>query len=204
MDHDGLTTGAEWIVDARGCVEEGLRRLSSVQDFCGLVIRELSLKVVGEPQWHQFAAPGGVTGLYLLTESHLAVHTFPELGLITLNLYCCRPRQEFDWTAALESHFRATDVRVIRIARGGLPVGSESPSCSFSPSGEKVADRPDEGAFAAPSISERPPHPALSPAGERELARRDNVSSSETSWTSPAGEKELSAPKITITQEAQG
>ncbi len=122
MDHDGLTTGAEWIVDARGCVEEGLRRLSSVQDFCGLVIRELSLKVVGEPQWHQFAAPGGVTGLYLLTESHLAVHTFPELGLITLNLYCCRPRQEFDWTAALESHFGATDVRVIRIARGGLPL----------------------------------------------------------------------------------
>ncbi len=137
MDHDGLTTGAEWIVDARGCVEEGLRRLSSVQDFCGLVIRGLSLKVVGEPQWHQFAAPGGVTGLYLLTESHLAVHTFPELGLITLNLYCCRPRQEFDWTAALESHFGATDVRVIRIARGGLPVGFESPSCSFSPSGRR-------------------------------------------------------------------
>ncbi len=136
------------------------------------MIRELSLKVVGEPQWHQFAAPGGVTGLYLLTESHLAVHTFPELGLITLNLYCCRPRQEFDWTAALESHFGATDVRVIRIARGGLPVGFESPSCSFSPSGEKVADRPDEGAFAAPSISERPPHPALSPQGRGNLARR--------------------------------
>jgi S-adenosylmethionine decarboxylase len=191
VDDDGLTTGAEWIVDARGCVEEGLRRLSSVQDFCGLVIRELSLKVVGEPQWHQFAAPGGVTGLYLLTESHLAVHTFPELGLITLNLYCCRPRREFDWTSALESHFRATDVRVIRIARGGLPVGNVGDSDdSISRSGIRqnslTADDKAADACGLPLneilISERPPHPALSPAGEREL----------------------SAPNMAITQEAEG
>jgi len=190
VDHDGLTTGAEWIVDARGCIEEGLRRLSSVQDFCGLVIRELSLQVVGEAQWHQFAAPGGVTGLYLLTESHLAVHTFPELGLITLNLYCCRPRQEFDWTAALESHFGSTDVRVIRIARGGLPVGFESPDDRISRSGIRqnslTTDDRTADACGLPLneilISERPPHPCLSPAGEREL----------------------SGPKMAITQEAQG
>jgi len=33
----------------------------------------------------------GVTGLLLLTESHLACDTFPERGFASFNLYCCRP-----------------------------------------------------------------------------------------------------------------
>ena len=209
MDHDGLTTGAEWIVDARGCVEEGLRRLSSVQDFCGLVIRELSLKVVGEPQWHQFAAPGGVTGLYLLTESHLAVHTFPELGLITLNLYCCRPRQEFDWTAALESHFGSTDVRVIRIARGGLPPNvnqSMIPSATgFSPVDDRHLHYSDVQQSTESSVGQRPESTGLNPVAY--VSQQDESFTSERSphpCLSPAGERELIAPKMAITQEAQG
>jgi S-adenosylmethionine/arginine decarboxylase-like enzyme len=31
------------------------------------------------------------TGLVLFAESHLAVHSFPEHGSLTLNLFCCRP-----------------------------------------------------------------------------------------------------------------
>jgi S-adenosylmethionine decarboxylase len=121
VDQNGLTTGMEWMIDARGCVGESLCRLPLVQQFCETVISELSLHVVGSPQWHQFPAPGGVTGLYLLTESHLACHTFPELGLMTLNLYCCRPRQEFSWQEALKDAFGAGEVQVTRVARGGLP-----------------------------------------------------------------------------------
>jgi S-adenosylmethionine decarboxylase len=129
---NGLTTGMEWIVDARGCFDESLRCLSTVQSFCEIVVRDLSLQVVGSPQWHQFPAPGGVTGLYLLTESHLACHTFPELGLITLNLYCCRPRREFPWQQALKDMFGASDVFVTRVVRGGLPDSYTEPCSAFS------------------------------------------------------------------------
>lgn len=34
-------------------------------------------------------APAGVTGVVLLAESHLAVHTWPELGAVTLDVYVC-------------------------------------------------------------------------------------------------------------------
>jgi len=39
---------------------------------------------------HHFPAPvGAVTGLYLLGESHLALHTFPEHGHISMDCYTC-------------------------------------------------------------------------------------------------------------------
>ena len=56
------------------------------------VVRELGLSAAGEPVWRVFPGEGGVTGLLLLTESHLACHTFPERGFAAFNLYCCRPR----------------------------------------------------------------------------------------------------------------
>ena len=34
-------------------------------------------------------AAQGITGVVLLAESHVAVHTWPELGAVTLDVYVC-------------------------------------------------------------------------------------------------------------------
>jgi len=39
-------------------------------------------------RFYQFA-PQGVTGTVLLAESHLAVHTWPEHGFVTVDVYVC-------------------------------------------------------------------------------------------------------------------
>jgi S-adenosylmethionine decarboxylase len=59
-----------------------------------------------------------VTALYLLSESHLAIHTFPEAGVATLDLYCCRPRPPLDWPALLARGLGAARVTVREFARG--------------------------------------------------------------------------------------
>ncbi len=46
------------------------------------------LRAVSE-LFHCFPAPGGITGMVLLAESHLADHTWPELGAVTLDVYVC-------------------------------------------------------------------------------------------------------------------
>jgi S-adenosylmethionine decarboxylase len=121
-----MTTGTEWIIDAAGCSAAALSDGARLQALCAAVIAELDLHVVGAPQWHQFSAPGGWTGMYLLTESHLTLHTFPEFGQATLNLYCCRARKDWDWEARLEEFLSAAEVSVQCLERG-LPTVTAAP-----------------------------------------------------------------------------
>jgi len=124
-----MNIGTEWLIDAEGCSANLLRDVEVVRSVCDEVVADLGLRVVGEPLWHQFPQPGGVTGLYLLTESHLACHTFPETGAVTFNLYCCRPRPEFAWEARLQSILKATRVTVRTAVRGSeADRGSEASS----------------------------------------------------------------------------
>ena len=75
--------------------------------------------MVGAPLLHRFDEPGGgVTGLYLLSESHLAWHTYPESALCTLNLYCCRSRPMLDWSLLLRRTLAAERVNVTVVQRG--------------------------------------------------------------------------------------
>jgi S-adenosylmethionine decarboxylase len=95
--------GIEWIVEAHGCVPEALCSLPGLQLLFERIIQDLKLQVVGETHWHQFPGTGGITGLCLLAESHLACHTFPEYGSLCLNLFCCAPRTEWNFEGALRA-----------------------------------------------------------------------------------------------------
>ena len=110
--------GVEWIVEAHGCPPEGLRDLDLLRTLF------LALHTVGEILWHQFPNTGGVTGLALLSESHLTCHTFPEHGSICLNLFSCRPRPRWDFETGLREFLGAADVSVRDVARDYVAVGS--------------------------------------------------------------------------------
>lgn len=109
--------GREWVVEAHGCDPVALADMEKLRGLFSRMVEELALHPVSEPVWHQFPSAGGVTGLCLLAESHLACHTFPEYGSLCLNLFCCRPRPEWDFRANLEREFGARSVRVRRLER---------------------------------------------------------------------------------------
>jgi S-adenosylmethionine decarboxylase len=113
-----MIVGTEWIVDAAGCDAAKLRDAVVLQQIFDLIVADLKLKVVGNVHWHQFPAPGeGITGLALLTESHLACHTYPEYGSATFNLYCCNARPEWSWAENLRALLGAENVTVNKIVR---------------------------------------------------------------------------------------
>ncbi|HZU36015.1 MAG TPA: S-adenosylmethionine decarboxylase [Gemmataceae bacterium] len=117
--------GTEWLVDASGCRAAALRDRTRLRQLCEQIIADLDLHVIGEGLWRLFPAPGGVTGLYLLTESHLACHTYPESGLATFNLYCCRARPLWSWEQSLRRDLGANRVQVQVVRRGDAANGGQ-------------------------------------------------------------------------------
>ena len=107
-----LIVGTEWLVEASGCDAVALGDPVVLREVFARAVGELGLCVVGAPVWHKFPGAGGVTGLLMLTESHLACHTYPEFGVATFNLYCCRARPRWAWEERLAEMLGAGEVTV--------------------------------------------------------------------------------------------
>lgn len=110
--------GTEWLVDAHGCDPAALRARDTLASVFDRIVAELGLNPAAPALWHTFPGEGGVTGLLLLAESHLACHTFPERGFAAFNLYCCRPRGEWPWRERLAESLGARNVSVRVVSRG--------------------------------------------------------------------------------------
>ena len=81
--------GLHLTADLRSCRDQpALTEPAALRRLCLEAVAASGLTPVGE-LFYRFPAPGGVTGVVLLAESHLAVHTWPELGAVTLDAYVC-------------------------------------------------------------------------------------------------------------------
>ena len=117
---DGIHLLGEWY----GCPADApvFTRADALRQLCVDAARAAGLTVVGE-RFHQFE-PQGVTGTVLLAESHIAIHTWPEAGFVTVDVYVCnlltdntaKAEQVFH---ALEDALKPTEVRFQSIRRGG-------------------------------------------------------------------------------------
>jgi S-adenosylmethionine decarboxylase len=86
--------GLHLTADLRGCPVEqpAMTSPEALRELCLAAVSCAGLLPVGE-RFHGFPAengePRGVTGVVLLAESHLAVHTWPEIAAVTLDVYVC-------------------------------------------------------------------------------------------------------------------
>ena len=109
-------SGYEWIIEAHGCDPAVLADRDAIGALFERLINGMSLHPAAEAQWHQFSG-GGITGLALLQESHLACHTFPEFQSLCLNVFCCRTRPDWDFEKELKRQFGARSVEVRKLDR---------------------------------------------------------------------------------------
>jgi len=87
--------GLEWIVEGHGC------SAAKLQD--GALLRKIFSEII--------------TGLALLSESHMACHTFPEYHSLCLNVFSCRPRRRWEFEQRLRELLDAEDVCVRSLKR---------------------------------------------------------------------------------------
>ena len=110
------------------CAPRLLRSVDALRELCLTICAAPGLTPVGQV-FHQFGsakAPAGATGAVILAESHLAVHTGPELNAVTLDLYVCNFSQD-NSVAARSACARLIDafiperVEQREIVRGSCP-----------------------------------------------------------------------------------
>jgi S-adenosylmethionine decarboxylase proenzyme len=79
-----------------------MTRSDALRKLCLKLSEASGMTIVGD-RFFQFE-PQGVTGTVLLAESHLAIHTWPEHGFVTIDVYVCN--YTTDNTAKAERLFR--------------------------------------------------------------------------------------------------
>jgi len=109
-----MNTGKHLIVDVCNITNPLLlTSIDGVEPLMKKIIEVGKLNVLGEIK-HQFK-PIGVTLLYLLSESHLSIHTYPEKNYCAIDLYCCNPN--IDMVEILDTIYNYFDQNCVIIKK---------------------------------------------------------------------------------------
>ena len=109
--------GIEWLLEIYGCPEKALRDQETLANLFRAIVSGMHLSPVGESIWHRFPNTAGMTGFWLLQESHLAIHTFPEFQSACLNIFCCTERPPLEWKSMLSRILGAKEVKIQEYVR---------------------------------------------------------------------------------------
>lgn len=109
--------GRHLLIECMACAPEILNRVVLVEQIMREAARQLGVKMVGS-NFHHFA-PYGVSGVILIEESHLTIHTWPEYGYAAIDFFTCGPTA--DPAVALrylQNALQAQKIREQTILRG--------------------------------------------------------------------------------------
>ena len=81
------TLGKHYIAEFYGCNRTFIDDVDRIENIL-LKAVEISNATMIKPFFHKFS-PQGVTGVILISESHLSIHTWPERGYAAVDLFSC-------------------------------------------------------------------------------------------------------------------
>lgn len=88
-------------------IEEALKKAATL---CGARVLKTNL--------HSFGENAGVTGVALLAESHISIHTWPELNYAAIDIFMCGACEPELAIEPLKQFFNASEVSVKTVLRG--------------------------------------------------------------------------------------
>ena len=104
------------LLDLYGCNPALLRDEGRLKTILAAAAQAAQATVL-DSRFHTFGGAGGVTGVLLLAESHISIHTWPEHHFAALDIYLCSGDIERA-RSVLENALRPTQSEQSRILRG--------------------------------------------------------------------------------------
>jgi S-adenosylmethionine decarboxylase len=112
--------GRHLLVELHGCPQELLKRVEDVKEILVGAARACGATIV-DVAFHEFN-PFGVSGVVVIAESHLSVHTWPEYRYAAVDIFTCgdviKPEEAAAYVA---SRFRCKNPSIIEVKRGLIP-----------------------------------------------------------------------------------
>ena len=113
--------GKHLLLELRNCDEEVLNDLSFLKSVLLAAADKAGATVLGE-SFHRFN-PHGISGVVIIAESHLFIHTWPEYGYAAADIFTCGNSVEPEKAAEiLVRKLGAKDHSIIEIQRGPLGI----------------------------------------------------------------------------------
>ena len=122
VERDGISfAGMHLLIDlwgARNLDDEAFIRdaLAQSAEACGATVLHIHL--------HQFLESGGISGVAVLAESHISIHTWPERGFAAIDIFMCGDCDPDGAIPVLKAHFQPRNIQINEQRRGlarGLP-----------------------------------------------------------------------------------
>lgn len=111
--------GEHYLIELYDCENGLLDSLDTVSEAMMEAARLAGATIIDE-RFHKFS-PQGVSGVIVIAESHLSIHTWPELGYAALDLFTCS--HDLNINTAMEllkRTFKPGEVEVRYLPRGIL------------------------------------------------------------------------------------
>jgi len=112
------------LLDLKDCDKEVLNDLTFLKDSLLAAAVEAGATVLGE-SFHRFS-PQGVSGVVIIAESHLFIHTWPEYGYAAVDIFTCgdsnQPRRAAKF---LIGKLQTKNHSIIELQRGILALDVE-------------------------------------------------------------------------------
>lgn len=113
----GHPLGVQLLAEIWECDQEKLNNVKLVEEIMVNAARKADAEI-REVVFHRFE-PQGVSGVVVISESHLTVHTWPELAYAAVDIFTCGERVD-PWVAleSITQDLNAEDANVMEISRG--------------------------------------------------------------------------------------
>ncbi|MEM0217170.1 MAG: adenosylmethionine decarboxylase [Candidatus Nezhaarchaeales archaeon] len=112
-----MELGRHLILELYGCPSNLINDESLIKESLTEAVKMANGNVCGA-LFHKFN-PQGVTGVVVISESHISIHTWPEYGYAAVDIFTCGERMD-PWKACeyIIEVFKPSNVNVLEIKRG--------------------------------------------------------------------------------------